>query len=742
LLNSLTSGLFFIHLEAQQIETPEYIWNADIFIVSDKDPYYSLLSSSIACYYPFENSTSVLKPILINPGGKLLDQHQRFIDSYDSDALIVSIGQNIKTSYETITIDKSPVDLSIFLTYCYSQSSKAMIIPYGTGNDYTNALLATPLSSYLHIPILIYQNNTQEINEVIQDLKIDELFIIGDINPEIFFAESKETFPDSISISNKILSTIHQKFQSINYLTLTNPIDIQNKHVISTNITKQEFLLNNIQITIGGIPINLKGTPIITSTIKIPSGIHHLQYNVNYSSLLDESSLINTMDPYLSCTLKDPNKEVIGYSMSPSYDVGRMYIDTLISNFSGDYTLTISSYHGLKGGFFSSRGFSRVDANLDLTVQYDQLQTSHLPYVQSLSSLAPYLTSAHGGMIIANESFSLTSHTYDNIAEGYATGPCYEKKLHDFNNGIVNNTANEIQKHIDLLKKYGLGSSYLNGPAWLAILGDTNMIPMYYYPPSQMGLYEKGLPSDNPYSLNESLSTGRILGYSISDVSNLICRTFFYETICSNQDDLSWGNTFHFMFGEGYGETGGLFHQIPYSKEIEQYGFESEVYGDLRNSRQYAEKFNVFTGANYNEYLGHGDWFWFIPSIYGFDMYDKSFDVAHLKDWVFEKPSIFLTSACLMGRVDGIPPWMNIGVTLLYAGCNAFVGSTRETGQEAGLEILENSLIINDTSMGEALRKEKREDKIGPTYFVRTLYGDPAFNPYEPNNGFSNQGTP
>ncbi len=60
--------------------------------------------------FPFENSTSVLKPILINPGGELLDQHQRFIDLYDSEPLIFSIGQNIKTSYETITLDKSPVD--------------------------------------------------------------------------------------------------------------------------------------------------------------------------------------------------------------------------------------------------------------------------------------------------------------------------------------------------------------------------------------------------------------------------------------------------------------------------------------------------------------------------------------------------------------------------------------------------------------------------------------------------------
>ena len=121
------------------------------------------------------------------------------------------------------------------------------------------------------------------------------------------------------------------------------------------------------------------------------------------------------------------------------------------------------------------------------------------------------------------------------------------------------------------------------------------------------------------------------------------------------------------------------------------------------------------------------------------DLYGKSIDVAHAKDWVYERPSVFLTSACLMGRVDGLYPFTSIALTMLHAGCNAFVGSTRETGQEAGLEVLENHLIIDDFSIGEALRGEKRVDTVPPTYYVRTLYGDPAFNPYEPQHGFSDQ---
>jgi len=285
--------------------------------------------------------------------------------------------------------------------------------------------------------------------------------------------------------------------------------------------------------------------------------------------------------------------------------------------------------------------------------------------------------------------------------------------------------------------------NYISGPAWLGILAESNMIPQYYYSPSQPGLPEKGLPSDNPYSLNEKLSVGRIISWDVQDVSSLIIRTLFYEDICKNptsEDD--WHNSFNFIFGEGFGETGGIFHQIPYSREIRKYGFNTKVFGDLRNSRIYAEIFNVYTGSNYIEYLGHGDWFWFPPSLYGIDIYSKAIDVAHAKDWIYEKPSVFLTSACLMGRFDGISPQSSIGLAMIHSGCNAFIGATRETGQEAGLTTFENHLIIDDYSIGEALRGEKKVDKELPTYYVRTLFGDPAFNPFEPNNGFSNQGRP
>ncbi len=45
-------------------------------------------------------------------------------------------------------------------------------------------------------------------------------------------------------------------------------------------------------------------------------------------------------------------------------------------------------------------------------------------------------------------------------------------------------------------------------------------------------------------------------------------------------------------------------------------------------------------------------------------------------------------------------------------------------------------------ALGEALRQSMVDNPAEPTVYVRTLFADPAFNPYEPGNGFSDQGRP
>jgi len=627
----------------------------------------------------------------------------------------------------------------LFPACTWRTASSVLIIPNEIGK-YQLSLTAAPLASYLDSPILIYDNNTPDIEHICMMLNVSNAFVISDLEielPEVSIIRL-ETIDE---IQDMILSVIKEKFGRIDYITLTNPADVIPPSVLESHNTILSDHISNIKITLLGREFDIRGEDTKQLTIAIPDGINRVKIYGNISNYSqDKRGLII---PLIFLTLYDSVGNIVGYSSSLAYDFGSAYLETLTCNASGDYTLDVRMYTGILGGFFSRRGISIVDSDFDIDLKISTLETPHLPTIPKLSQTAAYLTAAHGGILLADSKFELTDESYSIAANGYGSGPWYFEELHNFTNEKVHFIVEHINESLDMIDAFDMLDDYVSGPAWLGILAGNNMIPQYYYSPSQPGLPEKGLPSDNPYSLNETLSVGRVISWNVQDVSLLIARTFFYEDICGHstvEDD--WHNRFSFIFGEGFGETGGIFHQIPYSREIREYGFDSEVFGDLRNGRIYAELFNVYTGSNYIEYLGHGDWFWYAPSYYGFDMYSKAIDVAHAKDWVYEKPSIFLSSACLMGRIDGVPPQNSIGLTMMHAGCNGFIGATRETGQEAGLTPFENHLIVDDMSLGEALRGEKKIDKELPTYYVRTLFGDPAFNPYEPNNGFSNQGRP
>jgi hypothetical protein len=708
----------------------------EVVIVPDSDPYYGIMGTYAACWYDVERNESGLNPLLVHQEGILSDAQTRFLNQYlGSNGTVLTLGESVDTPYTTTEILGGTPSVAIDLaTHVFSMASTVLILPYLLDDAVmlSCVIMATPLASYLNIPVLIYDDNNAELQQVVTQLSATDAIVIGDMAvdlPGISITRLQTT----AEIQAMVLALVAEQFSTISYITLTNPADtipltIQNDmsmtftdHIQSTTVTilSREWVLSGVKTQ--------------TYDVVVPDGINRVHIEGHISKQRDTTVLYGT--------LYDPQGNVVAYANSFASHRGEVILETLTCNASGVYTLEISAYNGIKGGYFLQRGFSYVDADLEITVNSSSLATPHYPLIPKLSVLAPYLASAHGGIIIAESEGELTSDTYVESAAGCGTGPWYNESLTVFNNQQVNYTVETLESTLSLMDDYGLRDRYLGGPAWLAIVGDTNMIPMYYYGPSQEDIPDRGLPSDNLYTLNSTLSVGRVIGWDVADVSVMLCRTFFYETVCGQPSgDEGWHDTFNFIFGEGFGETGGIFHQIPYAREIRAYGFNTQVYGDLRNGRGYATLFDVYTGANYIEYLGHGDWFWFPPSLYGLDIYSKAIDVAHAQYWVYEKPSVFLSAACLMGRVDGLLPSMNIGLTMLHAGCNGFIGATRETGEEAGLTVLENHLIVDDMSLGEALRGEKQVDTELPTFYVRVLYGDPAFNPYEPNNGFSDQG--
>ena len=640
-----------------------------IIFVYDEDAFYSLIATSLSFHLG-------KRPILLFKNET--KRHERFIRMYGANEFI-SIGGKIGLQAQQFLGDAPNISIEIARKF-YGKADYAVVLPY---NDYALSLIATPIACYLDAPLLVYKNNSDEIEEVCNELNA-KIISIGNVSISAYMhlKNEKEVYD--------YIKSIHD----IEYIAIANPNDTVKPDVIEKEEIEKEANITNLKIFFF-IPFNLFGSDGKSFYINVPDGIWHIEANISSSQGIIYASLY------------DENGKLIAYSNSMGCGERKCYFDTLSINHAGKYRLSIIIKNGIEGGYFIPHGFSFVNAGVKARIVMERVSSPRLPLLH-ISKLAPFLACSHNGMVFATKND--VSKAY---RAGMAGGGWNNAALHPFINKIVNETVEKLQDFVNDTHA-----------RWLAIVGDSNMLPMYYYDSSNndssVGL---GIPSDNPYSLNFSMAIGRIIAFDDIDASLLIARSVFYNDIVQG----TWRKRFVFIFGEGFGETGGIFHQLPYSKIVKSMGFDVSIYGDFRNDRHSLEKNNAFN-ASYIEYEGHGDWFWMFSNIY--TNYYSNVDTAHAKNYEMN-PSIVLTAACLMARIDGIPLNENIGLAFIHAGAVAFIGATRETGKEAKLDWIEDNLIKNDTSIGEAFILSKLHEKM-PTKAARVLYGDPALNPWEP----------
>ena len=178
---------FELSVQMDSLNSNTSIWGADIIVTSDRDPYYAILASTISCYYS-QDRGKIIRPLLLVPESGLLNQHYRFINQFDSDnPSILCLGKEIDASFDTECLIDSPVNLSLKLAGYYPEKSKAIIASYGNISDYTAALIASPLSSYLHIPIIFEDDNYDDIIDVLIEKGIKDIYIIGDVISDYFY---------------------------------------------------------------------------------------------------------------------------------------------------------------------------------------------------------------------------------------------------------------------------------------------------------------------------------------------------------------------------------------------------------------------------------------------------------------------------------------------------------------------------------------------------------------------------
>ncbi|MEA3558579.1 MAG: hypothetical protein U9R75_04930 [Candidatus Thermoplasmatota archaeon] len=718
--------------------------------------YSTVVATPVACHYDISRGTSGLLPLLIKGD----EGASRFEDMTGRGTpLLISIPDDPLQAF----MKSADIARTVFV-----RSSGIMLVP-NCDIGYELSLAAAPMASYLNIPIVVISSRTDpyDLEALADDLSSDYLMTIGEHASLIAKGMDidRVPLPDMESVWNASARVVQDRFGRLDYITMTNPGDTVSPDILDVEVTSLEQNVNSVLLDTSSKDIDLVGESVKVHPIDVPDGIVDLRIYVNFSDLeghpLDPLKTAIGVEPMSFITLIDPQGRIAASAPSFSASTGKNYAETIVVDNPGTYWLEVKVYYGVKGLSTmggTSFGISRISGSYNVETHSAVLGSPHVPYFEGSSTMAPYLSASRGGMVLSSGSFSLLDEEYIEKADGHSTGPWYDSGLLHVAREKVDRNVQFLSDMIEMLPPE-LKDTYLSDRGWLALLGGGNMLPMYYEDkdPSweENPVWGVGWATDVPYSLDLNLSVGRPLGRSLSDISALIARTLFYREYTESFVKVSeerYGSSgsfldhFHFLAGEGGGRTGWLFHQREFSGVAESHGFTSEVYmQDYENDRQTLVEKGAFERANYFEMILHGDWSWFSPELNGFDRYSTGVKVTDLMENSFDwelGPSVFNSGVCLLGRLGGLRPEQSITQAFFASGINAFFCATRSTGSEAKAGPIEEALLFDDLSVGEAIRKDKRENPAVPTFYVRTLYGDPAFNPYEPENGFAGQGRP
>jgi hypothetical protein len=743
----------------------------DIIIASAADPFYSIIATPTAVWYD-KNSPDTgygLRPFFVVD--KVASDPQMRFESMMGIKTALVIGKVDSGISNENVIDMPAPEASLEVAkLTYTRAPGAMLVTYDQ-DGYAFMDSAAVLSSYLNIPILVVHKNQGEISDLLHKLHVKYIITVGHDAEGLSktFQMPTVVLDCQKSIRAASLRVVQDRFGRIDYMVMSNPSDVIPPSITNIDIQKQKGQITDMEVLLAGNNVVLSGTRTDHYNLTLKPGIQLVKIWANVTAVNSYFKRVKKelgVQPIISIEIRDSEGNIVSYSPSIAYATRSAYTEFLLVNCTTDMDLAISMWYGTKGFstmLWGSSGYTKVDAEYELTIETDTLSSPHWPLLEDDSLMAPYIAAAHGGIVLAGPGFELTDENYASMADGAIGGPWYNENQSSISSDkavevvmVLNETVESFKAYTAYNNNGTLFDSYTAGHGWLAILGDPNMIPFYYWPtdPSWKDdpIYGVNWPGDLIYSYNGTLSLGRLMGQTVSDVSVQEARTLFYQEYTNAYIDIvtqnypaganTWNDHYGLLYGEAGGQTGAIFWQDPFTKELAQHGWFVEKYGASKSKdRQAMEAAGAYEKANFFEIMLHGNWYWYVPEENGADSYSTAVKVSDVKDWQLG-PMTFLTAACLMGRTDGVPPETQISMAFVHAGVNAVFSATRSTGQESSTREIERDLMYSDVSVGEALRDQKNSKPEAPTLYVRVLYGDPAFNPYEPENGFSDQGRP
>jgi len=540
--------------------------------VSDSDPFYALVATPLAIHYDLMGNQEIY-PLYIqnfsNPSRAIIRARYQIGDKSDKPSII----------------SKSAEEWSLEIAKRYWNSSDAVILIENNEVGYNLGVAVCPLASYLSIPIIVTDELTVETKEILEDLGVKYSIICGNLEG---YGKSLK-FENCDEILNASIDLVMQKFGDINYITLTNPRDAWPPEILKNETPRYETgRLTSTAVFPSNLLKALRGmTNPTTFTIKIPDDYKYALVKLDFRNLEDPTHIekfgdnvifMGSLTNYMRTTAYPAKMDANG-----NIEEDRFHFETIMYDMGGEeFTISLQGVYSVLDS-----------AEFELTVTLEELSNPYYPMMKQMSSIAPYLTAYHKGILFAKSEFAFaptddvkldgkplpgnTQVFYNPILIPVINQHVYENIYIPLNKILAKITGIDISGSVEFLKR-----DCHEDPFYIALVGDTIMLPQYYYrsphndpftKPAR-GAYGTNCPSDfiygnidpkfyslSPYPSNhleddihsdfpeaENI-VGRITGWDVQDASALILRTIFYDKII---DDLGpWKDNAAVLVGAG-----------------------------------------------------------------------------------------------------------------------------------------------------------------------------------------------
>ncbi len=523
--------------------------------VSDANPFYALIATPLALHYNARGERTVIP---------------MYVKDFNHPSTAVQRAEAAIGRYaDYIVGGASPKRASLAAAVLLWNQSNTVILLSEDREGYTYGVSIAPLASYLSIPIIVSSAVDADVSDVLEYLGVQNLYVCGNVSCPGGYNIDRFTSTSQILDETRVV-LLDRIGTTPNYITITNPLDTREPVVL--NSTRYEF--NDSVASALALPSQLVGMILHGTSndhvIEIPQSYKYAVLNFDMRNM--DSENVQLLGDRVTFMLKDSENQSYFFASTaggiPIRDPlgnivdDRVHFETVVYNKPGTYHVVVyGNWFALKVGSYN------------LKVRIDNVDSPYVPLMSNISSLAPYLTAYHQGVIFANTSFAFAAD--DNVlyngstcpgvtqpGANYALGPAsneHTKGIHDSLNALLASLAG-----IDPSDTLALRNHYLAHPAYLAIVADPTMVPMYfYYNPDGtadthngaiMGLYvpsdfyladidpKQGDAENDTYSywpVQENV-VGRVTGIDAQDLSALIDRTIYYNEIIAGMG--GWKN--------------------------------------------------------------------------------------------------------------------------------------------------------------------------------------------------------